>query len=260
MYKQIIEGKKAVFFDLDGTIVYTNYLWEWAIGEVLKGIGGDWISSEYIFVPGQALSEQWEKLIKTFKLTTEKNIETLVSETNKKFLEVLEKSNLSLQEGFSAFLYEIKTEKELKTVLVTNSIKEVALPVLQKINAENSFDLIIYGDEVKKPKPDPEIYNKALSMLSLKPEEALVFEDSTTGAEAANKANLEMVIIWDGKYPESTYSGKVFLFTPDFSPLPGNLDISYKDWLLENAKKFAEKDKKINETKASDLGANISGN
>lgn len=244
MYKNLIKDKKAIFFDLDGTIVFTNYLWSRAIGAVLDKIGINWITEESRYTPGEPLSKQWERLIKNFKINTEKNIEQLSKETNEEFLKMLVEEDLEAADGFWDFMYEMKMEKGFKVALVTNSHKETGLPILQKIKAENSFDLIIYGDEIKKPKPDPEIYNKAMEILALKPQEVLVFEDSLAGSEAARRANLEMVLIRDDEDVPEEYKGKIFFSTPDFTTFPGNMDMTYKEWVLYHAKVREENDKK----------------
>jgi beta-phosphoglucomutase len=255
MYKRLIEGKKAVFFDLDGTIADTTYLWTLAADEVLRGVGIDWITDENKYIPGQSLSDQWKRLIKDFPIQTDKNIETLTRETNEAFLKLLDDSDLEVRDGFWEFLYEIKVDKSLKAALLTNSPKEVALPILKKLDADNAFDLIIYGDEIKNPKPDPEIFRKALEALALSPREVLVFEDSLAGTEAAKAADLEMVVVWDERYPEEDYKGKIFFWIPDFSPLPGHLDLTYKEYIKYCADLLDERDRKIKESKASELGS-----
>jgi beta-phosphoglucomutase len=254
MYKRLIEGKKAIFFDLDGTIADTNYLWTLSVGAVLEKIGMDWITDENKYIPGQDLSAQWKRLIKDFPIQTDKNIETLTKETNEEFLKLLDDSDLGVKDGFWEFLYEIKVDKGLKAILLTNSPKEVALPILKKIGAESAFDLIIYGDEINKPKPDPEIFKKALETLILTPREVLVFEDSLAGTEAARAADLEVVVIWDERYPEEYYKGKIFFWAPDFSPFPGHLDLTYREYVKNYADSLDERDRKIKESKASELG------
>ncbi len=232
MYKKLIEGKKAIFFDLDGTIVDTTLMWAEAVDKVLVEMEINWISAPNRYFPGDCLQEQWKRLLKDYKINTNLSLKQLVDKTNQAFLKILEGVNeLEAVEGFWSFLYEVRTEKGLKVVLITNSIKQVGEAILEKLGATKAFDLIIYGDEIQNPKPDPEIYKKALASLNLSPKEALVFEDSPTGAKAAAKADLEMVIIWNEETspPPSEYQGKILLALPDFSPLPGELDQTFEE-------------------------------
>jgi beta-phosphoglucomutase-like phosphatase (HAD superfamily) len=75
-----------------------------------------------------------------------------------------------------------------------------------------------------------------LKVLKIKRGEALVFEDSLSGAQSSNKAGIETVVILDGETPESDYPDNVLLFLPDFLSLPGNLDTTF----LEASKKRLE--------------------
>jgi beta-phosphoglucomutase-like phosphatase (HAD superfamily) len=119
VYKKLIEGKKAVFFDLDGTIVDTNSLWTRAIGNTLEGIGINWISDGNTYEPGKDLAEQWKQLIRKYSIVTDKDAVSLAKETNKTFADLLAESDLETRDGFWDFLYEIKTEKGLKAALST---------------------------------------------------------------------------------------------------------------------------------------------
>ena len=49
-------------------------------------------------------------------------------------------------------------------------------------------------DVVQNKKPDPEIYNLALSKLGLKPEEVFVVEDSKNGVKAAKAAGIKVIV------------------------------------------------------------------
>ena len=61
----------------------------------------------------------------------------------------------------------------------------------------------MFGDEVSKGKPDPEIFIKALAKLNLTCEEAIVLEDSKNGINAALSAGIRPLWIPDGVYFET---------------------------------------------------------
>lgn len=255
MYKKLIEGKKAVFFDLDGTISDTTPLWISAVGAVLEEQGINWISDENKFVPGQNLDVTWKELLKRYEIKTEKTPNTLSQETNAHFLKILETSELNVRDGFWELFYELKVDKNFRTALLTNSTKAVAEKILEKLGVDNIFECFVYGDEITKPKPDPEIYLKTLKQMELSPQEVLVFEDSVIGTKAAQLANLTTVVIWDGETNQEEFKGeKVVLFLPDFSPLPKHLDFTPQEWLDYNIKIAEEEEKRATEVRASDLG------
>ena len=68
---------------------------------------------------------------------------------------------------------------------------------LTKIKVFDRFDYILCGNEVQHKKPNPEIYLKVLEHFQIQPEEALVFEDSYYGVEAAYNAHIPCIMIPD---------------------------------------------------------------
>lgn len=81
-----------------------------------------------------------------------------------------------------------------RTVVATTATRENLTNVLTALNILYMFDIIITGDDVKKGKPDPEVYLKALEKLGLGANEVVVFEDSEAGIEATHRAGIENVI------------------------------------------------------------------
>jgi len=55
------------------------------------------------------------------------------------------------------------------------------------------FDVMLDDSLVNNGKPDPEIYEKAATLLGLQPEECIVFEDSQTGIKSAQSAGMRVV-------------------------------------------------------------------
>lgn len=67
--------------------------------------------------------------------------------------------------------------------------------VLDGAGLREHFRLALSGDDVKRGKPDPEIYLRAAAGLGLEAGECLVFEDSQTGIDAARAAGMRVVAI-----------------------------------------------------------------
>lgn len=72
-----------------------------------------------------------------------------------------------------------------KTAIASTARKENLMNVVKYLHIEDIFDKILAGIDVKKGKPDPEIYLKTMELLNASPEETLIFEDSQIGIEAA---------------------------------------------------------------------------
>lgn len=81
-------------------------------------------------------------------------------------------------------------EKKYKLALVSNSSRRDVDLILNNLKIYNNFRVIISLDDLDKAKPDPEPYNKALSLLDEKSENCLVIEDSPAGIESAKRAGM----------------------------------------------------------------------
>jgi HAD superfamily hydrolase (TIGR01509 family) len=195
---------KAVFFDQDGVIIDTErdghrvsfnmtfkefgFTDEWDVEyyhELLQIAGGK-----------ERMKHHW-KTRGFSKPMTEEEIDNLVKEMHKRktalFVELIETGKLPLRPGIHRFMKEAM-EAGLKIAVCTTSNEQAAKAITEKILADIKFDLVLAGDVVKNKKPDPEIYNLALSKLELKPEEVFVVEDSRNGVKAAKAAGMKTIV------------------------------------------------------------------
>ena len=72
----------------------------------------------------------------------------------------------------------------LPTALVTSTARRLVEVALNTLGREN-FDVVVVGDEVKAPKPDPEPYRTAAELLGVPIEDCVAIEDSPTGVASA---------------------------------------------------------------------------
>lgn len=87
-----------------------------------------------------------------------------------------------------------------KTAIASTARRENLMNVLTYIHAVDAFDFILAGEEVREGKPSPEIYQKTLAYFNCHPSEALVFEDSEVGFQAAQNAGINYVTIKSSFY------------------------------------------------------------
>ena len=79
----------------------------------------------------------------------------------------------------------------------SNSMRATVLTSLQKLVPLDYFDVILSNEDVTNPKPNPDIYNAAITQLKIDPSTAIVFEDSPVGKAAARAAGLKVFEIVD---------------------------------------------------------------
>ena len=106
-------------------------------------------------------------------------------------------------------LLEYLKANNYKTIVATSSGRARVDEILKNADLTKYFDDTICGDEVTHGKPHPEIFLTACQKLDVKPEEALVLEDSEAGILAAYDGHIDVICVPDMKYPEPQFGEKV---------------------------------------------------
>jgi HAD superfamily hydrolase (TIGR01509 family) len=195
-----MEMIKLIIFDLDGVLVEAKNLHFEALNKALgKEYAISWKEhlSKY---DGLKTNQKLEMLSKEKGLPVE--LHSKVWEDKQKYtLEELRalKPNQTLQSVMSAL-----SEDGFKLAVCSNSIRKTVLTVLSKLGIMEFMDLVISNEDVKNSKPHPEMYWKAISMMSCLPEETLIIEDSPYGLLAASRSKSHILRVKNPK--EVTYT------------------------------------------------------
>lgn len=80
-----------------------------------------------------------------------------------------------------------------KQGLATSTKRKLAEIQLRRFSLSQYFDSMVFGDEVKKGKPNPEMFLAACSKLGVKPQEAAIIEDAESGFRAGKKAGMLVI-------------------------------------------------------------------
>jgi beta-phosphoglucomutase family hydrolase len=92
--------------------------------------------------------------------------------------------------GLKAFLRE---HQGAKMAVATNAVPENVALVLDQSGIRPYFQVVLDGHQVRKAKPDPEIYRLAAQRLGVAEANCIVFEDSKSGVQAASQAGMRIV-------------------------------------------------------------------
>lgn len=185
---------KAVVFDLDDTIVNSEPLHRLAWAQLLQ---------EYNYkitdIPQEMQESQMGMRIsdvikeRASYLNLKDDLETISKKRSKIFLRLV-KEKLEVIPGLFPVLSSLRKDKYRLAIATSGSRNYVDL-VMVKFNLGKSFEFIVTGDDVKKSKPDPEIYLKTAEMLGLHPNECLVIEDAGKGVLSAKSAGCKCIAI-----------------------------------------------------------------
>ena len=95
--------------------------------------------------------------------------------------------------------------------------KENAFFVVDQLEVRSLMGHIVHSGMVSKGKPDPEVFQQGADAIGIPLNECLIFEDSVTGAQAANNANAPVVVLTTTHAEEEFSALKVNAFLPDFT-------------------------------------------
>lgn len=183
---------KACIFDLDGVIVDTAVYHYKAWKRLANELGFDFTEEDNEKLKGVSrvaslnLILQWGGLTKT---DAEK--EELATRKNNWYVEMISKMTPDeVLPGAKDFVESCK-RAGIKTAL--GSASKNSGTILEKVGIAHLFDVVIDGNKVSKPKPDPEVFLKGAEELGVAPEKCVVFEDATAGVEAAINGRMKVV-------------------------------------------------------------------
>jgi HAD superfamily hydrolase (TIGR01509 family) len=81
--------------------------------------------------------------------------------------------------------------------VASNSIRRSIELMMEKSALSPYLSAVVSNQDVEKAKPDPEIYRKAMALLSVEPSETLVVEDNAHGIAAARASGAHVMVVAD---------------------------------------------------------------
>ncbi|MFY8008771.1 MAG: beta-phosphoglucomutase [Flavobacterium sp.] len=204
--------KKAFIFDLDGVIVDTAKYHFLAWQKLAQELGIEFTPEHNEELKGVSRVRSLDIILALGNIeASQEDKNKWLTQKNEDYLSYL--VDMDESEILPGVLPVLEFIKEKKQLIALGSASKNARPILEKTGILPFFDAIVDGNDVSNAKPDPEVFLRAAQLLNVSNENAIVFEDSVAGIQAANTANMISVGIGDATIlHEAKYNFKDFTF------------------------------------------------
>ena len=183
---------KTIIFDLDGVVVDTKLIHFFSLNEALKKTKKKYsisYSDHLKMYDGLPTVTKIAALLKKKKIS--KNEINKIKKYKKNFTSKLLKQQIK----FNPKIYNIfKTlSKKYNLVIASNAVNETLKICITNLKIEKFIKFYLSNEDVKNPKPHPEIYLKAILKLYNSPKECVIIEDSYFGRQAAEHSGANLI-------------------------------------------------------------------
>ncbi len=188
-----LKHKKAVIFDLDGTLVDSMWMWKSIDVEYLGRYGYDCPEDLQKEIEGMSFSETAMYFKERFRLpdTLEEIKQAWTDMSMEKY-----RTQVPLKPGAKDFL-DYMARRGVKAGIATSNGKAMVDAVLEALKIRPYFQVVATACEVAAGKPAPDIYLNVAGRLGVEPEECLVFEDVPAGIQAGKSAGMTVCAVED---------------------------------------------------------------
>ena len=183
---------KAAIFDLDGTITASEMLHLKTFNRVFSKFGVTLSSKEWVRFKGEGAKEIFSTVFKENKI--KEDIDKWVKVRSRFFHEEVKAGKLKKVNGFDRFFSLLK-KNNIDIIIASSGQYSNVVVELKSLGLFR--EKFICARDVKKLKPNPDIFLKAAKKLGRDVGDCVVFEDSIAGVKAAKNAKMYCVCVGD---------------------------------------------------------------
>lgn len=187
---------KAVIFDMDGTIIDSEPIYEKVNEEIYEKYGFNLSQEDYDRHMGASLKDIWADILDRYQVKDEYShykIEDFMEDhIHSSYMGLAEAEDLELMPGVKEW-FEFLKDHGYKMIVASSSYEPVIEHIFQRFDLENYMEGYVDGNAIDNGKPAPDIFLEAAERLGVKPEECIVIEDSENGVKGAHRAGARVV-------------------------------------------------------------------
>lgn len=179
---------KLIICDFDGTLVDTRQANYFAYRDAMQESGYTLKAEQY----NECFGLRFVELMAKLGIKDEQVMKKI--KDRKAALYPSHFDKIKINKKLVGFIEAFKKSGGKTALASTASLKNIQ-NVLEFTRLNHLFDTIISGDDITKPKSDPECYIKAMQLLNVQPDECLIFEDAPIGIAAAAASGASYIVV-----------------------------------------------------------------
>lgn len=201
--KSLLSEKRAILFDVDGTLVNSNDLHASAWAEALQSFGYS-IPAEQV---RPLIGKGGDKLLPEL---------TGIDAESTKGKEIIEARARLFKEHYAPKIKAFPKTKELlaclqeqgkKLAVATSASKDELAAIMKAAELEDCFPLMTSSDDAEASKPDPDILKAALQKAGESADQAVLIGDTPYDIEAASRAGIAIIAFRSGGWSDEDLAG-----------------------------------------------------
>ena len=184
--------KKAFIFDLDGVIVDTAKYHYLAWKKIANELGIEFTHEHNELLKGVSRVRSLDIILGLGQVdaSQEQKNQWLIQKNEEYLTYLVDMDSNEILPGVMSVLEFLKANQQ---PIALGSASKNARPILEKVNILHYFDALVDGNDVTNAKPDPEVFLQGANQVRVAYKDAIVFEDSVAGIQAANVAGMTSV-------------------------------------------------------------------
>ncbi|MBL1228880.1 HAD family phosphatase [Enterococcus sp. BWB1-3] len=212
----------GVIFDMDGLLFDTEMIYYDSSQKVADEMGFPYTKELYLQFLGVSDEEVWENYHRIYQDFGRETVDEFIRRSYADTISMFESGQVQLKEGVFELL-DFLEESNIPKLVASSNVRPAIELLLENAGIRDRFHRIVSAEDVSRAKPDPEIFQKAVSFLGTHPEKTLVLEDSSHGVNAAYAAGIPVIMIPDLLQPDEDLKGKALQIFDSLLDVPNYL-------------------------------------
>lgn len=187
---------EAIIYDMDGVLVDSEVYWDKSRVEFASDRGKTWTDEFQRLAMGRS-TVGWARVMQE-QLGLDESIDDIIAEMKERVIAHYQR-RMPTRPGAIESVHRLK--QHFRVGLASGSPTDIIQAVMRITGLDQIFEVMIYGDDIDRGKPAPDIYLAALQQLGVAPAASLGIEDSANGLRALKAAGMFAVAAPSPDYP-----------------------------------------------------------